>query len=310
MNHTTSTNEATQLLMQTLHKLEGAYAPSTLRAYRADFEEFISYCESIGDDALPASGQAVVSFIQHLVARQQKSASIRRAIAGIASIHQLSSLPDPTKEVEVKLAIRRMYRQLGREQHQAMAITAPLLKKLLAATDNDLRGARDRALIAVAYDTLCRRSELLSLRVEDIHPDSSPSEDGQGGASIFLRKSKTDQEAHGRWLRISEVTQIHLQAWLKQSGMKEGLLFRGVNRANRLTPKLDTSQLARIYKKLARRAEFDEKLVREISGHSTRVGAAQDLLLSGASLPMIMNRGRWSKPDTVMRYVEKIGAPI
>ena len=41
-----------------------------------------------------------------------------------------------------------------------------------------------------------------------------------------------------------------------------------------------------------------------ISGHSMRVGAAQDLLLSGASLPIMMNKGRWSKPDTVMRYVE------
>ena len=38
-----------------------------------------------------------------------------------------------------------------------------------------------------------------------------------------------------------------------------------------------------------------------------RVGAAQDLLLSGASMPMIMNRGRWSKPDTVMRYIESTG---
>ena len=35
-----------------------------------------------------------------------------------------------------------------------------------------------------------------------------------------------------------------------------------------------------------------------------RVGAAQDLLISGASLPLIMQRGRWSKTDTVMRYIE------
>jgi site-specific recombinase XerD len=310
MNHTTSSNDSIHLLMQTLQKIEGAYAPSTLRAYRADFEEFITYSDSVGENALPAPVDAVVSFIQHLVSRGQKSASIRRSIAGIASIHQLSSLPDPTKDVEVKLAIRRMHRQLGREQHQALAITQPLLKKLLAATDDGLRDARDRALISVAYDTLCRRSELLSLRVEDIHLNDVTSEAANGGASIFLRKSKTDQEAHGRWLHISEGTKIYLQAWLNASEIKEGLLFRGVNRGNRLTNKLDISQLARVYKKLARQANFDEKLVREISGHSTRVGAAQDLLLSGASLPIIMNRGRWSKPDTVMRYVEKIGAPI
>jgi site-specific recombinase XerD len=39
---------------------------------------------------------------------------------------------------------------------------------MLAATQDGLRGDRDRALLMVAYDTLCRRSELLSLQVKDI----------------------------------------------------------------------------------------------------------------------------------------------
>jgi putative transposase len=34
--------------------------------------------------------------------------------------------------------------------------------------------------------------------------------------------------------------------------------------------------------------------------------AAQDLLNSGASMPIIMQRGRWPKTDTVMRYVEHV----
>jgi hypothetical protein len=83
-----------------------------------------------------------------------------------------------------------------------------------------------------------------------------------------------------------------------------------VNRANKMTQQLDSSQLARVYKKIARSAGFNAAIISEISGHSTRVGAAQDLLLSGASLPMIMNRGRWSKSDTVMRHVEKVGMPV
>ena len=48
----------------------------------------------------------------------------------------------------------------------------------------------------------------------------------------------------------------------------------------------------------------DPSIIKDISGHSMRVGAAQDLMTSGLSLPMIMNRGRWSKTDTVMRYIE------
>ena len=63
-------------------------------------------------------------------------------------------------------------------------------------------------------------------------------------------------------------------------------------------------QVNRIYKRIARKAGLDEWVIEGISGHSMRVGAAQDLLNSGASMPIIMQRGRWSKTDTVMRYLE------
>ena len=57
---------------------------------------------------------------------------------------------------------------------------------------------------------------------------------------------------------------------------------------------------------MAKRAEINCDTIKTISGHSMRVGAAQDLLRAGVSLPNIMNRGRWSKTDTVMRYVEQM----
>ncbi|WP_062307732.1 tyrosine-type recombinase/integrase [Polynucleobacter sinensis] len=62
----------------------------------------------------------------------------------------------------------------------------------------------------------------------------------------------------------------------------------------------------RIYKRLAARAGLPEDVVEQISGHSMRVGHAQDMVNNGKSLPMIMSKGRWSKSDTVMRYVEHI----
>ena len=55
---------------------------------------------------------------------------------------------------------------------------------------------------------------------------------------------------------------------------------------------------------MARKANLDADFVGRVSGHSLRVGAAQDLLAEGASMPMIMQRGRWSKTDTLMRYLE------
>ena len=37
-------DRATKLLQETIKKIEGAYAPSTIRAYRADFNDFIRFC--------------------------------------------------------------------------------------------------------------------------------------------------------------------------------------------------------------------------------------------------------------------------
>lgn len=59
-----------------------------------------------------------------------------------------------------------------------------------------------------------------------------------------------------------------------------------------------------IYKRLAKDANLPKEVIDRISGHSMRVGAAQDLMKSGANMPLIMNKGRWSKTDTVMRYLE------
>lgn len=82
------------------------------------------------------------------------------------------------------------------------------------------------------------------------------------------------------------------------------MLFCGLNRSLDVSPNIGAGQINRIYKRIARKAGISELEIKGISGHSMRVGAAQDLLNSGASMPIIMQRGRWSKTDTVMRYVE------
>jgi integrase len=128
-------------------------------------------------------------------------------------------------------------------------------------------------------------------------------------SSILLRRSKTDQDSTGKWLHLSERTQIALAHWMQKIPEGQEMIFCGLNRALDTSPKIGVGQINRIYKKIARKAGLNESEVKSISGHSMRVGAAQDLLNSGASMPIIMQRGRWSKTDTVMRYVEN-GNPI
>lgn len=297
-------------LARTLARIDGAYSHSTIRAYRADFEDFIEFCSTAGKRALPATPIAVADYIGELVRRGRRSASIRRALAGLAAIHQLNGFTDPTKDIEVKLAVRHMHRQLGRYSRQAHGINRHLLEKLLRATTPDLRGCRDRTLLLIAYDTLCRRSELLSLRVEDIRRDTINPKNGKKSVAILLRRSKTDQEAQGRWLMLSDRAVKEPDRWLRQSMLKAGPIIQGVDRAGRLTGGIDPGGPGRVNKKLAIAAKLEDAVVADITGHSTRVGAAQDLILPGANLPLIMHKGRWSKSDTVMRYVERLGVPI
>jgi site-specific recombinase XerD len=302
-----TTSYASGILNQTLERIEGAYAPATIRAFKADFNTFINYCLEHQASPLPAHPNTVSSYIDHLSCCSFTSAYIRRIIVSISSVHKLNRHEDPTKDCDVQLSIRRMHRKLGRSSKQVTGITKDTLEKMLIATRDDLRGIRDRALLLVAYDTLCRRSELVGLLTEDIQKNPA----GNGAniqISIKLRKSKTDQSGQGKWLHLTQEASQALEEWLSISQNRSGPIFRGINRGNQVSEALGSGQVARIYKGMARNAGVDCDTIKNISGHSLRVGAAQDLLRGGASLPTIMNRGRWSKTDTVMRYVEQMNA--
>lgn len=265
-----------------MQHLEGAYAPNTLHAYRADMQEFILFCEKQSLAALPASSASVASFLMGSLTHGIKTATIRRKVSSISAIHRLSSLQDPTKHPEVLITVRKICRQLGTRFDQAYPITKSVLDKLLAVCDSDSRGLRDRALLMLAYDSMRRRSELVSLRMEDMDWLS------EDGVSILLRKSKTDQYGSGQWIHLSTPATKAVQDWLEAAQIKDGFILRGVQPNGLLTPSLCDSRVSRIYKALAKRAQMNEHIIRSISGHSMRVGGAQDLLIRGASLPQIM----------------------
>ena len=290
-------------LANTVLKIDGAYSASTIRAYRADFIDFITYCSLHNQTALPVDPLILADYIVMLANGGRTSASIRRAITGIATIHKLNRFDDPSKDPDVTLEMRRMHRKLGRASEQAQGINQDVLEQMLSATDADNMGIRDRALLLVAYDTLCRRSELVSLQIQDVKITIKNSIES---TTILLRKSKTDQDSTGKWLHVSQRAHLALKEWIAKIGDQEGQIFRGIGKSQKISSHLGGGQINRIFKRIARKAGLDESFVARISGHSMRVGHAQDLVVSGASFPIIMSMGRWSKTDTVMRYVEHI----
>ena len=97
-----------------------------------------------------------------------------------------------------------------------------------------------------------------------------------------------------------------LSAWLSASGIDGGPLFRSMRKDGTVGGRLPAGQVPRIYKAMAGRAGLPAQMVRRISGHSPRVGAAQDMIASGIGTPAIMQAGRWKSAAMVQRYGERL----
>ncbi len=280
-----------------LTRMEGAFSANTIRSYRADFTIFEAWCRQKRRSALPATPETVADF----VIAQSKSAApatVSRRRAAIAKIHRLLKLDSPVRTEEVNLATRTVFRQQGRRQDQALGLTSTLKQKLIKACLTDLQGLRDRALIVMGYDTLCRRAELVQLNIDDLTIKA----DGSG--TILVRKSKADQFGDGRLAYLSADALAHLQSWLRVADLKTGPIFRGIRGTQLMPDALHPYSVSRILKDRARDAGIDTSIVTKLSGHSMRVGAAQDMAAAGIDLGAIMHAGGWKSPDMVMRYIE------
>ena len=127
---------------------------------------------------------------------------------------------------------------------------------------------------------------------------SAPS---SSGAPRPIRKARVR-------LRRSRRAMRHVQAWIDAAGITDGPLFRAVLKGDRIGGALHPGDVARCFKLMARRAGLTADETARISGHSTRVGSAQDMLRYGEQLPSIMQAGRWKTAEMVGRYTAKQGA--
>lgn len=279
----------------------GAFAPATERAIRSDIALFTHWCDAQARQAMPATAETVVAFIDDM-ASSRTPATIRRYVSSIAAYHRAAEVANPCAAIAVKLALKRMHNAKGRAQQQAGPLNEGLVRKLLEARGNRLRDIRNRALLVLAYVSLCRRSELTALRLEDFSVELD------GFATILIRRSKGDQEGAGAILPVPQDAAKYVMTWIDASRIKDGALFRAVRYSGSVGGALDPGDVARIFKNMARRAGLPAVDASRISGHSTRVGSAQDMLRYKETLPAIMASGRWKSSEMVGRYVAKVGA--
>ncbi len=145
------------------------------------------------------------------------------------------------------------------------------------------RDLRAKALITIAYSTLARRTELIALRVEDITLCA------EGDGSVTLKTKGGDRQER----YLAPEARVALQHWLNTAHIQKGSVFRRLENNGGVGERtITTMEVARTFKRIALLLKLGpSRPVSRISGHSTRIGAAQDLTAAGAALPEIMMAG-------------------
>jgi integrase len=278
----------------------GAFAANTVRAWKADWEIFSTFCRTYRLEPLPASPKTVRDFVLECVANQKKPATIRRYVSTIGQAHRAAHVPDPTSTEAVKMALKEMSRSVPARQRQARGLVWAEIAEFLAFEPRGLRDIRDRALVAVAYDTMCRRDELVNLRIEDL------ADSGDGSGSVLIRRSKTDTAGEGATAYLSPLTMRLVVAWLEASQLKSGPLFARVVGRDGVGDVLTAQIVTAVLRKVGQWVGLPAEEWQRISGHSARVGAAQDLLALNIDMASVMQAGRWRDTRMPMRYGEKV----
>jgi len=164
--------------------------------------------------------------------------------------------------------------------------------------DGSLATLRDHSLLLLGFAGAFRRSELVTLNVEDI-------EEVAEGLRVTIRRGKTDQEARGAVIAIirGEIAcpVAALRAWLEAANITEGPIFRRIRRGNHVQPeRLTDRSVASIVKAHAHRVGLDPTM---FSGHSLRSGFLTSAARRGATLFKMMATSRHRSVETVTAYV-------
>ena len=276
--------------------LDHEIARNTMKNYRVQWNNFITWAAGRSIRALPADpGQVAAYLAERIEEHGHKPATLRAAAAAIAFVHRVAGLDDPCASPEVKRTLRSATRKVGRAQKQAEALTAGVLDAIQSTACKPRRGRGGRleshetarcrgnldvALISLMRDGMLRVSEASLLTWKDIVTEA----DGTG--RLLIRRSKTDSEGEGAVAFLSAPTMAALRL-ICSAEVPAASVFG-----------LRPNQISRRIKQAAQAAGLGDGF----SGHSPRVGMARDLARVGVELPSLMNAGRWRTPAMPAHY--------
>jgi site-specific recombinase XerD len=320
---------------------EEALSENTRRAYRSAWEDFLLFCENKEFQPLPAAPGTVALYLSFLARKIDHETgeiikeglsvpTLEQRLSAIKHFHKEGGHESPTSTRAVKkvmAGIRRRQRHRSEEAKPLMTyhikrMVDSLSKKaeIYAAKKRDraktpsgaeltkgerrylrLLEIRNRALLLVGFAGALRRSEIASLRFEDLSKEPGL------GLTLDIRRSKTDQEGKGDLIYMrrleSEYDPVRaLDAWREASGLNQGAVFRPVTRGGNAQEKPITGRTVNnVVQEAVRLAGLSDP--EEYSAHSLRAGHATQATKNGVPAEIAMQTTRHESREQFADYV-------
>ena len=273
-------------------------ADNTARAYGADWRHFSSWLRRRGLPDRPCDPATIGLYLADCADNARRGSepcsvsTLERRLSGIAWHYRSLGETLDLRDRHISAVMAGIRRQHARPPAQKAAIFADELLDMLAMLEMDLRGIRDRAILAIGFAGALRRSEIVGL---DCGPNQS--EDGSGwieiqeGGALLTISGKTGwrEVEIGRGSRPETCPVALLETWLRLGRIAHGPVFRPIARKNggvgseRLTDK----HVARLVQSTALKAGIRGDLTegerkKAFGGHSLRAGLASSAQIEEA----------------------------
>ncbi len=250
-------------------QIERGLSENTITAYRQDLYEFLDFIKEEGMTSWPIKAVDIDAFLARQRDLDKATSSISRMISSLRKFYQWLARQDIQK-INPMLEIDPP----KKEHRLPVALTEEEVTTLLKQPDVDKKlGLRDRALLETMYATGIRVSELINLKLKNLHED----------LKLVKVLGKGSKE---RLIPISEVA----LSWIKryEKKVRDPLLLQKNKSSefiflNNRGEALTRQAVWQIIKRYCKMAEIEK----DVTPHTLRHTFATHLLENGADLRVV-----------------------
>jgi len=278
---------------------------NTQRAYIKDMNDYLDFCNEFGyvqaSLKIAITSKTIKSYVDQLIISDLSYKSIRRKLSSISSMFNLSRVPNPiTEDKLTKVYInKKLQPKQLKGSKQAPALTLEIIDQINDTLIPDkLLDLRDLAMINVMFDTMLRASELIHTYVEHIDYTNQ---------TLKVMKTKSNKSGVPEYRFLSKTSLNLLNEWFSETGIKEGIIFRGLSpRGTSLAKRgdFDGINYTTLYRSF-KRVEAKTNIDLAITTHSCRVGAAVSIYENGGDELGAQLAGGWRSSTMPSQYMKQ-----